>query len=388
MTKVFTAHTTETDDVEAAVSQILSQLDLSRLSLYSAGIMYYHADFAKTGVTKRICEKLPFDIVGGTTSNSAVPGSKKDIVLTISVFTSDTVAFTSGISDPIYDEPFIPIEKLYREMLKEKPALMGEKPGLFFIVAPDFAGATGDDYLVALGGISGDIPVFGLVSFIHTAQFRDIKTFFNGVEYDSSMAVIAFWGNVEPKFFISDIPDKQIIYQRAIITDSYKNRIKKVNGIPVLEYLKSEGLVKEEDLEGIASFPLVLHMPGGSRLIRTAYGIDKNEILCSGLVPSHIPMEISFCDREFVMESARKTANECSTWLRDNSDSKSALVVSCAARRWTLGIDVYAEIREIDACLNNLPYHFAYSRGEFCPINVNGKAENYFFNYSLCICII
>ena len=203
------------------------------------------------------------------------------------------------------------------------------------------------------------------------------------------MAVIAFWGNMEPKFFISDIPDEQVIHQRAVITDSYRNRIRRVNGIPVLEYMESVGLAKNGNLEGIASFPLILHVAGGSRLIRTIYSADKDELLCSGMVPSHIPMEISFCDREFVMESARKTADECKKWLLDQNGSKSALVVSCAARRWTLGSDVYAEIREIDEGLKNLPYHFVYSRGEFCPVNIyNGKAENYFFNYSLCICII
>ena len=169
MIKVLTAHTSEIDDVEAAVTEILSQLDLSRLLEFSAGIMYYHADFAQTGVTKRICESLPFPVVGGTTSNSAVPGSKKDITLTITVFTSKTIVFTAGISDPICGEPFIPIEKLYNEMVKEKPASMGEKPAMFFIISPDFINATGDDYLAALTGIGRGVPVFGSVAFIHTA---------------------------------------------------------------------------------------------------------------------------------------------------------------------------------------------------------------------------
>ena len=391
MIKVLTAHTSETDDVEAAVSEILGQLDISRLLAFSAGIMYYHADFAQTGVTKRLCEKLPFPVAGGTTSNSAIRGSKEDITLTISVFTSNDTAFTAGISDPVFDEPFMPLEKLYAGLVKEKPASAGERPAMFFVAAPEFRNTTGDDYLAALSGISGGVPVFGMVAFIHTAEFHNIKTFFNGIEYDSSMAVIAFWGSMEPKFFISDIPQEQIIRQKAVITDSYRNRIKKVNGIPVMEYLESVGLANDGNLEGILSFPLVLHIPGGSRLIRSVYGEEKGEILCSGAVPSHIPMEISFCDRDFVMKSARKTVDNCKKWLesQSNIDSRAALVVSCVARRWTLGTDVYEEIREIDEGLKNLPYHFVYSHGEFCPARVwNGKAENYFFNYSLCICII
>ena len=391
MIKFLTAYTSETDDVEAAVGEILSQLDLSCLQKYSAGVMYYYADFAKTGVTKRICESLPFPVIGSTTSSSAVPGSKKEITLTLNVFTSDTVAFSAGICDPVHDEPFEPMEKIYKQLLKEKPQSMGEKPAMFFVIAPDFHDVTGDDYLAALTGLSGGVPVFGSVAFIHTAEFHDIKTFFNGTEHKSSMAVLAFWGNIEPKFFISAIPDEQIINQRAVITDSYKNRIKKINGIPVLQYLESVGLAKDGNLEGVISFPLVLHMTGGSRLIRSIYDSENGEILCSGSVPPHVPMEISFCNRDFVMESARKTADECKKWLetQNNTGSLSAMVVSCVARRLTLGTDAYAELTEIDAGLKNLPYHFVYSRGEYCPVRiVDGKAENYFFNFSLCICII
>jgi len=391
MIKFLTAHTSEIDDVEAAVEEILNQLDLSGLLAYSAGLMYYYADFAKTGVTKRLCEKLPFPVIGSTVSSSVVPGSNKDISLTISVFTSDTVAFSAGICDPVYDEPYIPLENLYKKMLAEKLASMGERPALLYIIGPDVRDVTGDDYLAVLNTLSGGVPVFGSLAFIHTSEFRDIKTSFNGTEYDSSIAVLAFWGDMEPKFFISAIPDEQIVYQKAVITDSYRNRIKKVNGIPVLEYLEAIGLAENGNLEGIDSFPLVLHMPGGSRLIRSVLGAEKNEILCSGIVPSHIPMEISFCDREFVMKSARKTAGECEKWFESqkNTESRAALVVSCVARRWTLGTDVYTEISEIDTGLRNLPYHFVYSRGEFCPVEVrNGKAENYFFNYSLCICVI
>jgi len=398
MVKILTAHTSETDDVETAVSEILNQLDLSRLQKYSAGIMYYYADFAKTGVTKQICEKLPFPVIGSTTSSSAVHGSKKDITLTISVFTSDDIAFTAGICDLVGDEPYMPLEKLYKELVAQKPASFpaGEKPSMMYIIAPDFKDVTGDDYVAVLSGLSGGSPVFGSVAFIHTAEFIGIKTFFNGTEYDCSMPVLAFWGNLNPKFFISSVPDEQIIHKSAVITDSYRNRIKKVNGIPVLEYLETLGLARDGKLEGTDSFPLILHVGGGSRLVRSIIGVDKGEVLCSGAVPSHIPMGISFCDKDFVMESARKTAAECKRWLESQSNPESgavhsgfALVVSCIGRRWMLGTDVYAEIQEIDAGLNKLPYHLVYSRGEYCPSGIiNGKADNYFYNYSLCICII
>ncbi|MCL1927316.1 MAG: FIST C-terminal domain-containing protein [Treponema sp.] len=391
MIKFITAHSSETDDVEAAVSEILSQLDPGSLLKFSAGIMYYHADYAKTGITKRICDSLPFPIIGSTTSSSAVRGSGEGAILTINVFTSDTIAFNAGICDPVTDEPFMPMEKLYNQLLNEKPPAMGKKPAMFFVIAPDFYDITGDDYLAALTGLSGGVPVFGSAAFTHTSEFRDIKTFFNGAEYDSSMAVLAFWGNLEPKFFRTAIPEAQVINQRAVITDSYRNRIRKINGIPVLEYFESVGLVKNGSLEGIDAFPLILHVQDGSRLIRTIHGLENGEILCSGMVPSHLPVEISSCDRGFITESARKTVDECKKWLesQNNTGSHAALVVSCIARRWILGTDVFAEINKIDSGLKELPYHFVYSRGEYCPAHVqDNRTVNYFFNFTMGICII
>ena len=393
MLNVYFAHTSETDDVEAAVSEILEQLDLSRLLKFSAGIMYYYADFANTGVVQRLCEELPFPVVGGTTSNSAISGSKEGITLTISVFTSDTIAFTAGISGSLQGESFMPLEKLYKQLLEEKPAGMGEKPAMFFIAAPHFLEITGDEYLAALSGLSEEIPVIGSVAITNAADFKGTKTLCNGVEYDKAMACLAFWGDLKPQFFVSEIPTEQFVNHRAVITDSYKNRIKRVNGIPVLEYLESIGLAKDGDIPGLISFPLVLHMPGGSRLIRVVYDYDEKEgeLLCSGAVPSNIPMQFSFCDKEFVLESARKTAEECKKWMetKDVSGSRTAIVISCAARRWTLGSDVYAEIREIDRELKDVPYHLAYSGGEFCPVYVRDEIlNNCFFNFSLCICVI
>ena len=391
MLKIYSAHTSETDDVEAAVSEILEQLDLSRLLAFSAGIMFYYADFAETGVIQALCEKLPFPVVGGTTSNSAISGAKEGISLTITVFTSNTIAFTAGISDSLQDEPFISLEKLYKQLLEGKPETMGEKPSMLFIVAPYFLEITGDEYLAVLNGLSGGVPVFGSMAFTHTVEFKNIKTFFNGVEYDKALASLAFWGDIEPQFFISDIPDEQFMNRRMMVTDSCKNRIKRINGIPVLEYLESIGLAKNGEMPGLVSFPLILYMPGGSRLIRSIYNIEDGELLCSGDIPSNIPMQISFCNKEFALESARKTAADCKKWLdsRDFSVSRSALIISCAARRWILGSDVYAEIREIDDELKDIHYHFAYSGGEFCPVYIrDGIADNCFFNYTLCICVI
>jgi hypothetical protein len=385
---MLSAHTTEIDNVDAALCQIRSQLDAEgQLLRYSVGMLYYYVDFALTGVVQELCAQFDFPIVGGTTSNSAVPGSREDMNLTFTILTSDDCTFSAGISDPLNDEPFVPIAKLYRQLEQQDGA--SEKPALVFIVVPHLVEIAGDDYLAALNNLSG-APVFGAAAFTHISDFSNIKTCFNGVEYDDRLALVVFRGNLHPRFFCSTIPEERMVHQRAVITDSYKNRIRKINGIPVMQYLESVGLSEEGDISGIASFPLILYMGDGSRLIRTILRKDGEELLCSGSVPAHTSLGVSFCDKEFVIESARKTAQECIKALAGGGEKSGlALIISCAARRWTLGSDVYSEIREICAGFKELPYHFVYASGEFCPmLNLGGHMVNCFLNYSLSVCVI
>jgi hypothetical protein len=354
---------------------------MEQLLSHSVGILYYYDDFALTGVVQKLCSRFDFPVVGGTTSNSAVPGSGEDMTLTLTILTGDDCSFSAGLSDPLDKDPFVPVEKLCRQL-----GGAAEKPALFFIMAPHLVEIAGDDYLAALNSLSGGVPVFGSEAFTHSVEFTNIKICFNGVEYDDRLALIAFRGNIHPRFFCSTIPEERMIHQRALITDSYRNRIRKINGIPAIRYLESIGLSENGKLSGIAAFPLILYTRDGSRLIRTIFRHEGEELLCSGSIPVHASLGISFCDREFVIESTKKTVQKC---IDETARGGLAFVISCAARRWTLGSGVYAEIRVIEEGLGDMPYHFAYSSGEFCPmVNQGGKTVNSFLNYSLSVCII
>ncbi|MDR2210885.1 MAG: FIST C-terminal domain-containing protein [Spirochaetaceae bacterium] len=391
MIRVFTAHTGEIDNVEKALADILRQIEPRRLLAYSLGILYYHPDFSGTGIMERLYQALGFSVVGGTTSITTVPGSTDFICLTITVITSDDCMFTALASEPLREDPFQPLEKMCRTILAEKPGGMA-KPGLFYIITPYLQKITGDDYVAALDVVSGGVPIFGLTAFTDDVECKNVRTCFNGVEYEDAFILAAFWGNINPRFFLSTIPEERMLSYRAVITDSYKNRVRRINGIPALEYLETSGLSKDGKLLGIASFPIVLYPGNGSRLIRTIYKADAGELLCSGAMPVHASLGISFCDRDFVMASAKKTAQECvgSLGAGPEAPGSIALVSSCAARSWTLGTDFFSEIRELTAEFKDtLPYHFVYSIGEFCPIrDKNKELSNCFLNYSLCICVL
>jgi len=101
MIRMLTAFTREIDDIDAAVAEILKPLDLQKQRLKnSVGILMFHPSFLETGVIKAVSEALPFDSIGCTTSYLAAPGAIADMMLTVTVLTSDDVAFKAG-DDPL-----------------------------------------------------------------------------------------------------------------------------------------------------------------------------------------------------------------------------------------------------------------------------------------------
>ena len=64
--------------METAVSEILEQLDVEHTLLaHSLGILHCYSEFCENGIVKAICEKLPFDVVGNTTSSLSASGKMR-----------------------------------------------------------------------------------------------------------------------------------------------------------------------------------------------------------------------------------------------------------------------------------------------------------------------
>ncbi|MDR2157434.1 MAG: hypothetical protein LBO81_06625, partial [Clostridiales Family XIII bacterium] len=134
MIKMLNAFTGEIDEPEAAVDEILAQLDVERSLLKnSVGLISCCSEFIETGVIETLCAKLPFETVGCTVIGNAVNAAAGMEQLSIAVITSDELVFSSAFSDEIsadcVDEP---IAAVYRSA---KDALDGE-PSCVFAFGP------------------------------------------------------------------------------------------------------------------------------------------------------------------------------------------------------------------------------------------------------------
>jgi hypothetical protein len=383
MIHVLNAHTYEPDDVESAVADVLEQLDMeNRLLKNSVGLMSFYSDFIETGAAKAICDALPFDVIGGTTSNGAVPGAMGDIMLSLSVLTSEDVSFAAGVSRPINGNADEAVKELYARLISGAVS----KPSLLFTIAPVIYDVGGDDIVEAIDKASGGTPLFGSLAFTHLPDFSGIRTWCNGESHQDALTMIAVLGDASPKFSVTSIPDDRIAHKTAVITSAVKNRIRAINGTPLLEYLESISLAQDGNIAGISAVPFVITLADGSQVARSAYMLTKEgDLLSYGDTPEGSTIGFARCDAQFVTESTRDTL---SRFLAD-SRAQNALLFSCAARRWTLGTKIDAEMKEIASLMDDsYKYQFAYSGGEICPVrNATGKLVNRFHNYTLIACL-
>ncbi|MDR3175566.1 MAG: FIST C-terminal domain-containing protein [Desulfovibrio sp.] len=380
MIRILTAHTREIDDIAIATAEILEQLDLDgRLLRHSVGILAFHPDFLESGAVRAVSAALPFSTMGGTTSNMAVTGAMGDLMLIVTVLTSDDVTFEAG-AVLLENDPRAGIQDLYAQLASRS----AEKPSLLLTVAPVMSNIGGDDFIEALDAVSGGVPLFGSLAVSPQTDFGGTATCLNGEHQERLFTLLAVFGNVNPEFYTTVIPADMVIHQGAVITKSEKHLIQSINGLVPLDYLESIGLAANGDILGISSIPFVLTTDDGSAIVRSAYrSTDEGYIMAYGTVPQGARIGFAGCDAQFVLQSARENIGRALA-----AGGRNALIVACDARRWTLGIRPTAEMREVAECLDNvLPYRIAYAAGELCPVrNHKGELLNKFQNFSTIAC--
>lgn len=384
MMKTLTASTLEVDEADTAVAEILEKLDLEgNLLKNSVGILTCHADFLETGVVKALCARLPFDVVGTTTLGAATDGATDLVILTLFVLTSDDVQFATSLTEALAERQEEPIKAAYDRAAARLP----EKPSLVLAYAPMLNHVGGEQLVRHMNKASGNVPVFGTLSCDHNFDFHESHIIYNGGHYRDSLAMVLLSGNVNPRFFIISTPEGNIREQNAVITESEGNVVKQINGRPVLEYLDSIGLSRENGLEGSKSIPLILDYNDGTPPVaRCFYMItDEGYAVCGGDMPVDATFALSTMEYDDVIQSAEQVLAR----LASAGESSGMLMVSCIVRGVTLGMDQLAESKKVQDLLgHSVPYQLCYSGGEICPVyDKNGNTTNRFHNFSLAVCL-
>jgi hypothetical protein len=384
MIKMLTAYTEEIDDSEAAISELLDQLDLDhRLLTNSVGIIHCFSDFLEGEFLQSLSGALPFDLVGCTTLSVSAPGFMGQMALTLTVLTSDDIRFITGVSDVITDDMSGPVTALYDRLISGLP----QKPAMLMPFIPFMLTIGGDEFIEKIDALSGGIPAFGTLSISNETDYSKIYTIYNDGIYETSLVLLAILGDVNPVFLSASVPEGNILKQKAIVTSANRNVLETVNNMPTVDYLESIGLAKDGDWSGLVSMPLIVSLEDGSQLIRACvmFTEDRGAVLC-GAIPVNATLALSTMGLDDVVRSTSDKIAEA----MEAADGRNIMIYSCAGRRWAMGVNGMAEHEAVAKRTKDAsPYFFAYSGGEIFPERfADGRIVNHLQNDSIIMCVL
>jgi hypothetical protein len=386
MIKVKTAYTVEPNDVDYAVQEILAQLG-DDLLVNSAGLLFCNSDFLESGLVRKLCDRLPFNVAGCVSQGFAVKEAGETFMLVLMVLSSDDVEFVSGVSESLTAGGENAVETLYRDL---SGGTNSPEPALMFAFPPFSAHAgalTGNTIVRTLDRVSKGVPVFGSVAIDHTVKVRTPQTIYNGECYSDRLPVVLLRGNVKPQFFACSLPRGVQITQNAEITEAKGNRLISINNIPAAAFMEKIGIGNRGDVDIIYAFPLVVDSHDGSepRAIAMTKTDSGDELVSEQDVPASGTVTIGAIDEKLVIESTRYLVDK----IKETSFRNGLLVFSCLSRVFTLQnpIEEIALLRQEFAGLPG-PFLYIYSGGEICPFYKPGEDRpvNSFHQFTIIAC--
>lgn len=385
MIKFLTAYTQEADDPVKAAGEILEQLNLAEKRLvHSAALLFCHSEFIKSGIAKKVSESLPFETLGCTSQYFALAGASGEIMLTVTVLTSDDTEFAAGLSEPLTAENKEGrIEALYQKTA----ASLDAQPDLVFTLLPTIFSLTGDDMVAALNRACGGIPAFGTSALDIHQDRRNPQTFYQGAAYDNRMALLLLKGPVKPRFFSFGFPLKSVFTQDAVITGAEGSQITGINNKPAISFVKELGLIEKDGHSVSLAFPLVIDYGDGTepQVVVIHDTGPGGALLCSKKVKIGGILNIGAVTADYVLEST----NTLLQTVKKNGGSAGLFVFSCFLRSVVLGGKPTAEIELVQKEMSGfpVPYLLCHSAGEICPQHTkSGERVNQFAVFALVAC--
>ena len=377
MLSVQKAFTLEIDDVDAAVAEIIKQLDLEALRTHTVGIIAALPAFIESGVVAALQEALPFDLVGQTSIATSLIGYGDMDQLNVMVLSSDDVEFSVALSEPVDGSDQKPVEATYAKAA----ASHSEKPELILSCAPLVQTASADFFVRGLSAASEGVPVFGGIAVDDTIDYHDARVIYKGAAYTDRLACILLYGDIRPRFYLATLTYGKVFEETGLVTDSEGSLLKTINDAPVSQFLKNIGIQPNDEGEfpGINTYPyLVDYDDGSDSVIRVMFAVTpEGYAVCGGDIPEGAILSVSLFDSTEILESSKATITQLSEDIARHN-AQVVLAYSCIGRYFSLGIDSDAEAKLLQDALaeSGVPHAFTYCGGEQCPVGSKDGSDS------------
>ncbi|MDR1185578.1 MAG: FIST C-terminal domain-containing protein [Coriobacteriales bacterium] len=389
MIRAFSAFTSEIDDVDAAVAEILAQLSIEdRLLSNTIGLVSGIPEFVEGGVVEALQEALPFDLIGQTTIASVSPDSVSLEILNVLVITSDELEFACGQTASITSTD----KDLIAEAYHAVTGAHAETPALILMYAPLLLNVGGDFLVSTLDELSGHTPLFGSLAIDNTIDYHKSSVIYRGKAWTDRLAFVAIYGDIKPRFYQATISHESIFEEKGVVTSSDGNQLKMVDNMTAVEFLKSKGLVAVANgaIEGINSFPYIVDYNDGTPpVIRVIFATTpEGYAVCLGDIPEGSTLSVGHFDEDEILTTTRRGLAS----FEGVEDMHAGIVFSCVGRYFTMVLDPAGEANAMHEFIDPLgmPYILAYSGGEICPMTniVDGASLTNRFHNSTFIALM
>ncbi|MDR0347449.1 MAG: FIST C-terminal domain-containing protein [Coriobacteriales bacterium] len=367
MIRAFSAFTSEIDDVDEAVAEILGQLPAEDQFLsQTIALVSCIPEFIESGVLEALQAALPFDLIGQTTTAAASPGSDVLEILNLLIITSDELDFVHGQTEPIAGKDAKVLAEAYHGALGDRT----ERPAFILMYAPLLLNVGGDFFVNTFDELSGHTPLFGSIAIDNTIGYYKSSVIYRGESSPDRLAFIAIYGDITPRFYQATISHESIFEEKGVVTSSDGNQLMTVDNMTAVEFLKSKGLVAVANgaVEGINSFPYIIDYNDGTPpVIRVIFATTpEGYAVCLGDVPEGSTLSVGHFDEDEIVTTTRQGLER----FKDEMGHHVCIVVSCVGRYFTMILDPTGEISATHEFIDPLgvPYILAYSGGEICPM--------------------
>jgi hypothetical protein len=384
MITMFNAFTNEIDDPNVAIKEIVEQLKNKKLLKNAVGIIACHYEYIENGAIDNLSKMLPFELIGCVVQGSAVNGSGGLEQLSLTVLTSDTITFTTAISEPIFPENFdSSLEKVYADASQS-----GQKPSFIFVLGPITVDVSGGMMLKKINQMSGNIPIFGTLSNDTALQYEYSYVFRNGEHHARKLVLLFLHGDFQPRFYSTSIATRNIQQQNAVVTESTGYLVKAINNLPVLEYFQTIG-VQASELAAVSMLPFVVDFGDGTTPpAYSMYCISEQGAYCGGEIPVGSLIAFAEIDYNSVMETAENAILQAFNDI-DKNGANGMIAIPCFTRSLIILPNMEDEIKKSIALVGNrIPFSLIYSGGEICPTyNKQHEIVNRFHNLTYTIMV-
>jgi hypothetical protein len=261
--KVITTRTSELDDKEKAFKAISEQITAhGELEKNTVGVMFCHYEFIFSGVAEYIAEKLPFPVVGSSTTLAGFNKSEDacyvngQFRLVLLIVSSDHIEFTPVLTEPITRG------MTAADICKNAIGNIG-KQNIGVLLIPHIMLTDTEALIEEVTGCTAAQLFGGFAVDDSPTYIENCFVIAKGKAYRDRAVMLFVKGEIHPQFVSAIVTEDKYLENSAIITEAKDSEIISLNGRPVTEFLTSLGFsLTGSKADAINSAVMIVTEPG------------------------------------------------------------------------------------------------------------------------------